>query len=69
MTERTNTPPSQPPSEQEIKEFQEKFGEFFENLPEREKLEAASIGVTCRAGGRDYRGRASRRESGGRAIK
>jgi hypothetical protein len=45
MTERTNTPPNQSPSEQDIREFERKFKEFFEDLPDREKLQAASLRV------------------------
>ena len=43
MSEEAKTPPSGPPSEQDIKEFQKKFDEFFETLSEREKLQAASL--------------------------
>ena len=49
MTEQTKTPPSEPPSEQDIQEFERKFQEFFENLPEREKLQAASLATLAAA--------------------
>ncbi len=47
MTEQTNTPPNESPNEQDIEEFQRKFDEFFKNLSEREKLQAASVVVNA----------------------
>ncbi len=41
MTEHTNIPPS----EQDMREFESKFNEFFESLSEREKPEAAAMVV------------------------
>jgi hypothetical protein len=45
MTEQTNTPPNQPPSEEDIQEFMRKFDEWYGTLSDREKLQAASVVV------------------------
>ena len=43
MTQEVRTPPSEPPSEENIREFEKKFNDFFNTLSEGEKLQAASL--------------------------
>lgn len=43
MTQQSHTPPSEPLSEQDAREFQQKFDEWAAALSDREQLQAASI--------------------------
>lgn len=49
MADQVKTPPSAPPSEQDLKEFDQKFEDFFEKLSDREKLQAASLATLAAA--------------------
>jgi hypothetical protein len=44
-----DTPPSELPGEEDVREFERKYREFFEALPENEKLQAASLMVLLAA--------------------